>query len=220
MVLKMSVPGGASPAPNPWQAVVRMPRDFCLFIEAVIVAKNPDEVGALNDLSIRDMSHTQEASHDALSVNTRGRGQSLIEFALALPLLMLLVLGLIEMGRLIYIYSAVTTASRDAARYGFSLGEDDLGVPHYQDCSGIRAAAKAATGIAGIEDAAIEINYDSGPGTEIISSCPPSSVQTGTRIVVQVTASYEPIVPLVELPSIDITSTSRRTILVDIDAVQ
>jgi len=146
-------------------------------------------------------------------------GQSLIEFALALPLLLLVVLGLIEMGRLIYIYSAVTTASRDAARYGFSLGDNDLGIPHYQDCSGIREAARATTSIAGIEDADIDISYDSGPGTAIIASCPLPLVETGTRILVRVTASYRPIVPLVDLPSFDITSTTRRTILVGIDAV-
>jgi hypothetical protein len=139
---------------------------------------------------------------------------------LVVPILMVLVLGVIEMGRLIYTYSAVTTASREATRYGFSLGDNGYGVPRYQDCSGIRDAARAPTSIAGIEDADISISYDSGPGTEVISYCPPASVVTGTRIVVTVSASFEPIVPLVPLPDIDISSTSKRTILADIDAVQ
>jgi hypothetical protein len=148
------------------------------------------------------------------------RGQSLIEFGLAFPLLLVIVLGLIETGRLVYTYSAVTTASREGARYGLSLGNNGLGVPHYQDCGGIREAAMALTSIAGIEETDIVISFDSGPGPVITSSCPPASVETGTRILVQVTASFKPIVPLVKLPPIDITSTSKRTLLVDIDAVQ
>jgi hypothetical protein len=132
---------------------------------------------------------------------------------------MLVILGLIEMGRLIYIYSAVTTASREGARYGFSLGDNAFGVARYQDCDGIRNAAKAATSIAGIEDSDIEIYYDSGPGTAKISACPLASPETGTRIVVTVKTTFQPIVPLVGLPSIDISSTSKRTIYVAIDAV-
>ncbi len=154
------------------------------------------------------------------AVRTRARGQGLTEFSLVIPILMMLILGVIEMGRLIYTYSAVTTASREATRYGFSQGDNGYGIPRYQDCAGIREAAKAPTSIAGIEDAGIEISYDNGPGTAIISSCPPTSVQTGTRIVVTVSASFEPIVPLVPLPQIDISSTSKRTILADVDAVQ
>jgi hypothetical protein len=148
------------------------------------------------------------------------KGQSLIEFGLALPLLLLILLGLIETSRLVYTYSAVTTASREGARYGLSLGFNNTGVPHYQDCSGIRDAAIALTSIAGIEEAGIVISYDNGPGTAVISSCPLSSVARGTRILVKVTTSYKPIVPLVKLPPIEITSTSKRTLLVDIEAVQ
>lgn len=143
----------------------------------------------------------------------------MLEFGLAIPILLFIMLGCIEMGRLIYTYSAVTMASREAARYGFSLGENGLGVPRYQDCAGIRAAARAPASIVGIDDSGIEISYDDGPGTSIFSSCPPESVATGTRIVVRVTASYRPIVPLVNLPELTISSTSKRTILVDIDAI-
>jgi Flp pilus assembly protein TadG len=142
------------------------------------------------------------------------------EFSLVIPILMVLILGLIEMGRLIYTYSAVTTASREATRYGFSLGDNGFGVARYQDCDGIREAARAPTSIAGIEDAGIDISFDTGPGTAVISNCPPVSVETGTRIVVTVSASFEPIMPLIQLPDIDISSTSKRTILAGVDAIE
>ena len=44
------------------------------------------------------------------------RGAELIEFALTLPLLLLLVLGIIEFGFLFQEYEVVTNASREGAR--------------------------------------------------------------------------------------------------------
>jgi hypothetical protein len=41
--------------------------------------------------------------------------QGMVEFALVLPLLLVLVYGVIEAGRLLFIYSATQTASREAA---------------------------------------------------------------------------------------------------------
>jgi Flp pilus assembly protein TadG len=46
------------------------------------------------------------------------RGAELIEFALTLPLLLLLVLGIIEFGFLFQEYEVVTNASREGARLG------------------------------------------------------------------------------------------------------
>jgi Flp pilus assembly protein TadG len=44
-------------------------------------------------------------------------GQSLVEFALVLPLLILLIMGIMEMGRLFEGYLELENAARDAARY-------------------------------------------------------------------------------------------------------
>ena len=68
--------------------------------------------------------------------------QGMVEFALILPLLLLVVFGVIEMGRLLVIYSSVGTASREAARYASAAGEPSPGLPYYADCAGIRAAAQ------------------------------------------------------------------------------
>lgn len=45
------------------------------------------------------------------------RGQSLVEFALLLPLLILLLGGVLELGRLFFAYVAVTDAAAEAATY-------------------------------------------------------------------------------------------------------
>ena len=49
------------------------------------------------------------------------RGQSLIEFAILLPVLLLLILGVFDLGRVIYYYSAIANAAREGARFGVVL---------------------------------------------------------------------------------------------------
>jgi TadE-like protein len=44
------------------------------------------------------------------------RGQALVEFALAVPLFILLVIGIFEGGRAIYTYNALSNAAREALR--------------------------------------------------------------------------------------------------------
>lgn len=49
--------------------------------------------------------------------NRRMRGQALVEFALVFPLILLIIILFIEFGRIIYYYSALNNAVREAARY-------------------------------------------------------------------------------------------------------
>ena len=54
----------------------------------------------------------------SLKVNSKNeRGAELLEFALVLPLLLLLVLGAIEFGRAYFTYNILAKATRDGARY-------------------------------------------------------------------------------------------------------
>jgi Flp pilus assembly protein TadG len=48
----------------------------------------------------------------------REDGQELVEFALILPLLLLLCFGIIEVGRLMLSYNTVANAAREGARHG------------------------------------------------------------------------------------------------------
>ena len=50
------------------------------------------------------------------------RGQSMVEFALTAPMLIVLLLGLVEMGHAFNSYMTVVAASRDSARLGAQLG--------------------------------------------------------------------------------------------------
>ncbi|MCH8025659.1 MAG: pilus assembly protein [Chloroflexi bacterium] len=67
------------------------------------------------------------------------RGQSLVEFGLMLPILVLLVLGAIDFGRVYFAYISVTNGARNGADYA------SLGSAAADDLDGIRAAAVADT---------------------------------------------------------------------------
>lgn len=56
------------------------------------------------------------------------RAQSLVEMALALPVLLMLLLGAADLGRAYYAYVAITNAAREGARYGASNPGDPSGI--------------------------------------------------------------------------------------------
>ena len=67
-------------------------------------------------------------------------GQSLVEYALVLPILLLLFLGIMEFGILVFNYNTIANAAREGARYGIvHWREPDKGE------TGIREAALALT---------------------------------------------------------------------------
>ncbi|GAB4481776.1 MAG: hypothetical protein Kow0088_24270 [Anaerolineales bacterium] len=149
------------------------------------------------------------------------KGQGLVEFALILPLLLLLIFGVIEMGRAFYIYIIVTSTSREAARYGSAVGVSENGVPYYRDCAGIRQAANRIAILANIPDQDIVIEYVHPDGTTYGSCAPgtamgPASTELGDRIVVRVKGIFHSIVPLQPLRDFDIHSRTVRTIIKDV----
>lgn len=66
----------------------------------------------------------------------RNEGQELVEYALLLPLLLLVTLGILEFGIIIYQYNAVGNAAREGARVGIIRANND---------GAVEAAARAMT---------------------------------------------------------------------------
>lgn len=60
-------------------------------------------------------------------VSCRSAGQALVEFALILPILLLLTVGLIDAARAILAYNSVSNAAREGARFGIVLRESTWG---------------------------------------------------------------------------------------------
>ena len=150
-------------------------------------------------------------------------GQGMVEFALIIPILLLLIFGVIEAGRALFTYVVVVSTSREAARYGAAVGTNDAGIPYYRDCTGIRQAAQRIAVLAGIADNDIIIEYQHQDGTTY-GSCPPGSTigpamtTLGDRIRVTVNGKFKALLPIVTLPDFPIVVTTARTIIKDVSA--
>ena len=66
-------------------------------------------------------------------------GQALLETALVLPLLLLIIMGVFDLGRGIYAYNVISNSAREAARYGIVHAR--IGSPPSLDRTNIRATA-------------------------------------------------------------------------------
>ena len=148
----------------------------------------------------------------------KDQAQGMVEFALVLPILLLLIFGIIEFGRLLFMFAAVTSASREGARYGAAVGFEG-GQPRYRDCAGIEGAALRIGGIVGVTAGDIVIEYDHG-ANPIVATCPPSvQIALADRIIVTVTRHFQPLVPLVNIPGFPISARTARTIIKNVQIV-
>ncbi len=158
------------------------------------------------------------------NLSPRRKGQSMVEFALVLPVLLLVVLGLLEAGRLIFIYGSVTTASRQAVRYGSATGDNGAGTNtrKYLDCDGIETAAKDMGFILPIDTVDIIYTRDGNPfadcdtGSSTYPNPTADLFENGDRIEVTTTSPYAPIVPIAGFANFDLVANSKRTIFVGI----
>jgi Flp pilus assembly pilin Flp len=124
------------------------------------------------------------------SVNS-DRGAAAVEFALLLPLLVLLVFGMIDFGRAINAQITITQAAREGARVlalpgGTTVGSD--GLPAYQD----RAIA-AGIGL-GLTASNVADLPDNSATPE--TGCPTGSGSTGDDAVVKITYKFTFITPI------------------------
>ena len=138
------------------------------------------------------------------SVHGKSSAQAMVEFAIALPILLMLLYGILEAGRLLFIYSTVVTASRQAVRYGSTTGVGTGGALRYQDCDGIRSSANRADFLNAFDHTGsdIVIQYDNGPGTTVFDTCDgpvdpnvTASSDNTTRIIVAIQGDFLPLVP-------------------------
>lgn len=148
-------------------------------------------------------------------------GAAAVEFALVILVLITLIIGIIDMGRLVAAYAGASSAAREAARYGSAVGSGG-GPVRYVDCAGIRNTAKQLSGVTQLSDDDIDVTYDSGPGTGMFGTCPsagagpnPASIGRGSRITVSITTEFKFLTPGVDIliPDITISPSSSRTII-------
>ncbi|TEB16845.1 TadE-like protein [Pelotomaculum sp. FP] len=104
------------------------------------------------------------------------QGQALVELALVLPILLMLVMGTVEFGRIFHSYLLITNATREGARAGI-VGLDD---------TAIKTKVKEVSVSLGLTDSQISIE----PGQ--------SSRVRGVPLTVRVNYSIGLITPIVD----------------------
>ncbi len=155
------------------------------------------------------------------------KGQGLVEFALALPVFLFLMVGVIEFGWLLFVYSQTYTASQEAARYGAAV--QNLG-----DCVGIVDAAVRVGHFGGVASGSnVQVYYDNSSASatdlawnkddpipddfracDFIDYSNPESIQLGDRIVVQVSVNFVPLFGII--PRSTVVTAASRTVIKDV----
>jgi len=123
------------------------------------------------------------------------RGQTLVELALVLPIIILILFGTLELGRVFHSYIVITNAAREGARLG-ALGKSDEEIisrireasPLYQADSRLRITrlepneSARSPGVPLI----VEVAYDVELVTPLISSILPNPVTLKSTAVMRV----------------------------------
>ena len=146
-------------------------------------------------------------------------GATLVEFAILLPVFILLVFGIVDWSRYMIGQNSVNSVARESARYGSAVGDNGSGTPLYVDCDGIRDAGYAAAHTIGIRRSDIVVEYDDGTGGSI-GSCPDGGtfdaalISEGDRVIVTVSAPFPFVTPLIGdfFGPTTLTSSDKRTI--------
>ena len=126
------------------------------------------------------------------SLHRRGsrRGQALVEFALVMPIFILLLVAIFDLGRAVFAFNTLTNAAREGARMAI--------VNQYQPS--IIARAKQQTAIVELNDPSVtvsfyQVNADGTPNTS--TPCALSQIAVGCMATVSFEATYQPITPLI-----------------------
>ena len=142
----------------------------------------------------------------------RTRGQGLVEFALVLPIFLLLLFSVVDAGRYVFLNSALSNAAREGARLG--------SVQASWKTSSDPSCGTAAGPVCPVNDTALRTNITTAANTELApfgsvgnlylactpSTSPPSGAWTtttcpsnspGSLLSVRVTYSWRAITPII-----------------------
>lgn len=130
----------------------------------------------------------------------------MVEFAIILPVITMVVLGLFDLGRAVFTYNTLAQAARQANRTAIVD----------QDADRVKAMAVAAAPTVGLTASNVSVCFKTEDSTQTDCSSPStdncsSSVRViGCLAIVTASLSYVPMTPVISifLPSISLTSTS------------
>jgi Flp pilus assembly protein TadG len=145
------------------------------------------------------------------------RGQGLVEFALVLPILLFLVMGIFDFGRVMFAYASMSNSLRDAVRYAELYGETSP--QPYLQCDTIKEIARRALFAGDIDVVVnhIKVSSDGLPVntyTDCDQGLQDDDLEMGDLLVITSTGSVRFITPFLSnaLPAWNFTFRAERTI--------
>jgi Flp pilus assembly protein TadG len=123
-----------------------------------------------------------------LSSRRNRAGQALVEFALVIPIFLLLFVGLFDLGRAVFAYNTLTNAAREGARLAIVNQDEPSIIEHAKNASAI-----VELNLPNVDVDFWQINNDGTPDT----STPCNLVANGCLAVVTFEANYQPITPII-----------------------
>jgi Flp pilus assembly protein TadG len=140
----------------------------------------------------------------------RDRGQALVEMALMLPVLVLLLVGIFDLGRAVWLSNSLAMAVREGTRYGVVHGA----------LSALPAGPGSATYTAPDVDTAIASSvqrYATGiPDLTVHASWPDGNANRGSRVVVSASFPFTPVLAQAFLGSaLRVTLQSSSTLVIE-----
>jgi Flp pilus assembly protein TadG len=122
------------------------------------------------------------------SAGPRSRGQSLVEFALVLPLFLLLFMVVMDLGTAVFTYNSLTNAAREGARLAV-VNQDSASVIQ-------RAENQVSIGEINAPNVTIDFYQEATNGApDLSSTCSPVAV--GCLAVVTFESTYRPLTPII-----------------------
>jgi Flp pilus assembly protein TadG len=138
------------------------------------------------------------------------RGQALAEFALVVPIFLVLLLGMIEAGRFMFYYETLNHATREGARYAIVNGSNSMHCPTGTPAPGSYACDPSGEDVKDRVRASVFGTLKA----DITVPTPTWSPDNSRGSTVRVTASYtyRTLVPLVPLPPITVEAESSLVV--------
>jgi Flp pilus assembly protein TadG len=141
-----------------------------------------------------------------------GRGQALVEFALVAPILIIMILSIIELGRFIFAYEVANSAVREGTRYAIVHGYYSLAPVGPLPASPDNACPPTTASTTAVANVVQQNAYTLPPATRILVCYPDSTNLRGNRVNVSADFPFRVLVPLIPFPPISIHAESTLVI--------
>jgi hypothetical protein len=139
----------------------------------------------------------------------RSRGQGLVEFAIVIPLILLAVFGILDMGRAIFTYNTLAQSARQAVRTAIVN----------QDESAIRSTAFGSAPTLGLTAGDVAVCFKEHDASQLncassSNDCPQADRVIGCLAIVEAAVDYVPMTPIIGsiIGTVQLSSTSVQPI--------